>query len=163
MEILQKKVAATPGLLPGKSHGWRRLVGDCPWGCWESDMTEHFTFTFGSSQAEGVTVPALQHASNGAPHSVSLCCGDCTCPLQIPTQTSPLLWVVWGMQKGCDCPKNLFCLPFPGQEAWVHRGTWMSFVDVDGIMGPVLEVGWVTSGQLPSIPVLKGRKTCPSS
>ena len=24
----------TPVLLPGKSHGWRSLVGCSPWGCW---------------------------------------------------------------------------------------------------------------------------------
>ena len=30
----------TPVLLPGKSHGWRSLVGCSPWGRWESDMTE---------------------------------------------------------------------------------------------------------------------------
>ena len=38
----------TPVLLPGKSHGWRSLVGCSPWGREESDMTErlHFTFTF---------------------------------------------------------------------------------------------------------------------
>ena len=27
-------------LLPGKSHGWRSLVGYSPWGRKESDMTE---------------------------------------------------------------------------------------------------------------------------
>ena len=27
-------------LLPGKSHGWRSLVGCSPWGFWESDTTE---------------------------------------------------------------------------------------------------------------------------
>ena len=31
---------ATPVLLPGKSHGWRSLVGCSPWGREESDMTE---------------------------------------------------------------------------------------------------------------------------
>ena len=31
---------ATPVLLPGKSHGWRSLVGCSPWGHEESDMTE---------------------------------------------------------------------------------------------------------------------------
>ena len=38
----------TPVLLPGKSHGWRSLVGCSPWGCEESDMTSFsfFTFTF---------------------------------------------------------------------------------------------------------------------
>ena len=35
----------TPVLLPGKSQGWRNLVGCSPWGCWESDTTEHFHFS----------------------------------------------------------------------------------------------------------------------
>ena len=30
----------TTVLLPGKSHGWRSLVGCCLWGLTESDMTE---------------------------------------------------------------------------------------------------------------------------
>ena len=30
----------TPIFLPGKSHGWRDLVGYRPWGREESDMTE---------------------------------------------------------------------------------------------------------------------------
>ena len=30
----------TPVLLPGKSHGWRSLVGCIPWGRTESDITE---------------------------------------------------------------------------------------------------------------------------
>ena len=30
----------TPVLLPGKSYGWRSLVGYCPQGRKESDMTE---------------------------------------------------------------------------------------------------------------------------
>ena len=30
----------TPVLLPGKSHGWRSLVGCSPWGRKESDITE---------------------------------------------------------------------------------------------------------------------------
>ena len=37
----------TPVLLPGKSHGWRSLVGCSPWGRWELDTTEllHFHFS----------------------------------------------------------------------------------------------------------------------
>ena len=39
----------TPVLLPGKSHGWRTLVGCSPWDCEESDTTEqlhiHFSFS----------------------------------------------------------------------------------------------------------------------
>ena len=33
-------------LLPGKSHGWRSLVGCSPWGLEESDMTERLHFHF---------------------------------------------------------------------------------------------------------------------
>ena len=29
----EKAMAPTPVLLPGKSHGWRSLVGCSPWGC----------------------------------------------------------------------------------------------------------------------------------
>ena len=39
----------TPVLLPGKSHGWRSLVGFSPWGRWESDMTERLHFHFSLS------------------------------------------------------------------------------------------------------------------
>ena len=36
-------------LLPGKSHGWRSLVGCSPWGLKESDMTERLHFPFSLS------------------------------------------------------------------------------------------------------------------
>ena len=36
----------TPVLLPGKSHGWRSLVGCSPWGHKESDKTERLHFHF---------------------------------------------------------------------------------------------------------------------
>ena len=39
----------TPVLLPGKSHGWRSLVGCSPWGRWESDTTEWLHFHFSLS------------------------------------------------------------------------------------------------------------------
>ena len=37
---VEKEMATTPVFLPGESRGWRSLVGCCPWGCTESDMTE---------------------------------------------------------------------------------------------------------------------------
>ena len=44
----------TPVLLPGKSHGWRSLVGCSPWGRYESDVTERLHFHFSlSHNAEG--------------------------------------------------------------------------------------------------------------
>jgi len=39
----------TPVLLPGKSHGWRSLVGFSPWGHKESDTTERLHFHFSLS------------------------------------------------------------------------------------------------------------------
>ena len=39
----------TPVLLPGKSHGWRSLVGCSPWGRTESDTTERLRFHFSLS------------------------------------------------------------------------------------------------------------------
>ena len=39
----------TPVLLPGKSHGWRSLVGCGPCGCEELDTTEQLHFHFSLS------------------------------------------------------------------------------------------------------------------
>ena len=39
----------TPVFLPGKSHGWRSLVGCSPWGSEESDTTEQLAFHFSPS------------------------------------------------------------------------------------------------------------------
>ena len=42
---LEKGMASTLVLLPGKFHGWRSLVGYSPWGGKESDKTEQLHFT----------------------------------------------------------------------------------------------------------------------
>jgi len=42
----RRKWQPTPVLLPGKSHGWRSLIGYSPWGPKESDMTEQLHFHF---------------------------------------------------------------------------------------------------------------------
>ena len=39
----------TPALLPGKSHGWRSLIGCSPWGRYELDTTERLHFHFSLS------------------------------------------------------------------------------------------------------------------
>ena len=39
--VQRRQWQPTPVLLPGKSHGRRRLVRCSPWGCKEWDMTEH--------------------------------------------------------------------------------------------------------------------------
>ena len=53
----RRKLQPTPVLLPGKSHGWRSLVGCCLWGRIESDMTErlHFHFHFHALEKEITT------------------------------------------------------------------------------------------------------------
>ena len=40
----RRKWQSTPGLLPGKCHGQRSLVGYSPWDCKELDMTERLHF-----------------------------------------------------------------------------------------------------------------------
>ena len=49
MSIGRRQLQPTPVLLPGKSHGWRSLVGCSPWGHSESDSTEQLHFHFSLS------------------------------------------------------------------------------------------------------------------
>ena len=42
---LEKEWQPTPVFLPGKSYGWRSLVGYSPWGHKESDTTEQLSLT----------------------------------------------------------------------------------------------------------------------
>ena len=45
----QRQWHPTPVLLPGKSHGWRNLVGCRPWGHKQSETTERLHFHFSLS------------------------------------------------------------------------------------------------------------------
>ena len=61
---------ATPTMathLPGKSHGWRSLVGCSPWGCKELDTTERLLslFTFLHWQAGSIRGPPVKPLSPG--------------------------------------------------------------------------------------------------
>ena len=60
----------TPVLLPGKSHGWRGLVGCSPWGRQESDTTEqlHFCFSlscFGEGNGNPLQCCCLENPRDG--------------------------------------------------------------------------------------------------
>ena len=44
--VRRRRWHPTPVLFPGKSHGWRSLVGYSPWGHEELDRMSDFTFTF---------------------------------------------------------------------------------------------------------------------
>ena len=62
LAFLVVKWQATPVLLPGKSHGWRRsLVGYSPWGRKESDTTERLHFLV-AKEALNVIIQILKHA-----------------------------------------------------------------------------------------------------
>ena len=61
----------TPVLLPGKSHGWRSLVGCSPWGRWGSDTTEwlHFHFSLsciGEGNGNPLQCSCLENPRDGA-------------------------------------------------------------------------------------------------
>ena len=55
-------------LLPGKSHGWRSLVGCSPWGLKESDTTEQLHFHFsciGEGNGNPLQCSCLENSRNG--------------------------------------------------------------------------------------------------
>ena len=63
----------TPVLLPGKSHGWRSLVGYRPWSRKELDTTEQlhsFSFTRLASALILVLVPLTQEPASPIPCSI---------------------------------------------------------------------------------------------
>ena len=61
-------MAPTPVLLPGKSHGWRSLVGCSPWGRKESDTTERLHFdTLEKEMATHSSVLAWRIPGTGEP------------------------------------------------------------------------------------------------
>ena len=60
IHVWRRQWHPTPLLLPGKSHGWRSLVGCRPWGSCESDTTERLHFYFSlSGIGEGNGNPLL--------------------------------------------------------------------------------------------------------
>ena len=46
LQLVSNQWHRTPLLLPGKSHGWRSLVGCSPWGRQSQTRLSDFTFTF---------------------------------------------------------------------------------------------------------------------
>ena len=57
-DLLEKEWQPTPVFLPGKSHGWRSLVGYSSWGHKESDTTERLhSLTQGTVEWEAPNSP----------------------------------------------------------------------------------------------------------
>ena len=70
MFIWRRQWHPTPVLLPGKSHGWRSLVGCSPWGREESDTTErlpcHFSLScFGEGNGNPLQCSCLENPRDG--------------------------------------------------------------------------------------------------
>ena len=68
----------TPVLLPGKSHGWRSLIGCSPWGHKESDTTErlHFDFSLsciGEGNGNPLQYSCLENPRNGEARWAVIC------------------------------------------------------------------------------------------
>ena len=69
--IRRRQWHPTPVLLPGKSHGWRSLVGCNPWGRWGSDTTEGLNFHFplsctGEGNGNPLQCSCLENPRDGA-------------------------------------------------------------------------------------------------
>ena len=69
---LRRQWHPTPVRLPGKSHGWRSLVGCSPWGREESDMTRrlHFHFSLsciGEGNGNPLQCSCLENPRDGEP------------------------------------------------------------------------------------------------
>ena len=74
----RRKWHSTPVLLPGKSHGWRSLVGCSPWGWEESDTNErlHFHFSFsclGEGNGNPLQCSCLENPRDGEPWWSAVC------------------------------------------------------------------------------------------
>ena len=82
-QIQRRQWHPTPVLLPGKSHGWRSLVGCSPWGRKELDTTKRLHFHFSLlCIGEG----------NGNPH-------QCSC-LENPRNGGAWWAAVYGVTQG---------------------------------------------------------------
>ena len=69
---------STPVFLPGKSHGWKSLVGCSPWGCQESDTTErlHFHFSLsciGEGNGNPLQCSCLENPRDGGAWWAAIC------------------------------------------------------------------------------------------
>ena len=70
--VWRRQWQPNPVLLPGKSHGWRKLVGCSPWGHEESDMTEwlhcHFSPSCtGEGNGNPLQCPCLENPGLAEP------------------------------------------------------------------------------------------------
>ena len=99
----RRKWLLIPVFLPGKFHGQRSLEGYSPWGCKESDMTEHTCWItrrtkdqVSFSPQNRFSLTALHHLSLSSLElfltEVAVNCGSVTY----------LLWLMWPLQESWE-------------------------------------------------------------
>ena len=108
----------TPVLLPGKSHGWRSLVGCSPWGREESDTTErlHFHFSFsciGEGNGNPLQCPCLENPRDGGAWWAAYGVAQSQTPLKRLSSSSSLVYLCLTFKKtGCTVCYGLnACVP----------------------------------------------------
>ena len=109
----RRKWQPTPVFLPGKSHGWRSLVGYSPWGRKESDMTEqlHFhLFTIAKMWRQPKCALTGDTESEVAQSCPTLCDPmDCSLPgssIYGIFQATELEWVAISFSRGSSRPRD---------------------------------------------------------
>ena len=139
---MEKAMAPTPVLLPGKSHGQRSLVGCSPWGRQELDATEQLHFHFSlSCTGEGNSSPlqcsCLENPRDGGAWwaafygvaqsqtqlkwlSSSACQG--TLRLHVPTAIPPItlfLWIPLTQDFFYNCCNSRNVLSMEGKKLFI--------------------------------------------
>ena len=76
--MLYRQWHPTPVFLPGKSHGWRSLMGCSPWGRWGPDTTERLRFHFslsciGEGNGNPLQCSCLENPKDGGAWWAAVC------------------------------------------------------------------------------------------
>ena len=96
---------STPVLLPGKSHGWRSLVGCSPWGREESDTTErlHFHFSLsciGEGNGSPLQCSCLENPRDGEAWWAAVCGVPQTRLKWLSSSSSTMVGKIEGRKRG---------------------------------------------------------------
>ena len=122
LKIILILMIATPVLLPGKSHGWRSLVGCSPWGGKESDTTERLHFHLSLS---------LIGERNGNPL-------QCSC-LENPRDGGAWWAAVYGVTQSRTRLKRLSSSSSSSIYLFIFPPTF--FFSISNVSDPVLDTG----------------------
>ena len=108
----------TPVLLPGKSHGWRSLVGCTPWSHEESDTTEclHFHFSLsciGEGNSKTLQCFCLENPRDGGAWWTA-----------VYGVAQSRTWLKWLSMHACIGEGNGNTFPYSCRENPGDRGAW---------------------------------------